>query len=80
MLERAQQTQHQAKRMFAWAVKAEEVHADLYQKALEAVQAGKDLDGKEVYLCPVCGHVEVGQPKSKCPICGLPAEKYQKIA
>lgn len=79
MLAQAEQDNHQAKRMFAWAVKAEEVHARLYQKALEAVQAGKDLDGQEVYLCPVCGHVEIGKPQAKCPICGLPPEKYQKF-
>ncbi len=34
----------------------------------------------DVYLCPVCGDVEFGEPPEKCPICGAPAAKFQKIA
>ena len=26
----------------------------------------------DVYLCPVCGDVEFGEPPEKCPICGAP--------
>ncbi|MFA6091534.1 MAG: rubrerythrin family protein [Elusimicrobiota bacterium] len=79
MLEEAVKEGHRAKTMFAWALKAEEVHANLYKKALEAVAAGKDLASSEIYLCPVCGNLEIGKPSAKCPICNLPAEKYQRI-
>ena len=44
MLEQAESEGHKAKRMFKYAVEAEEVHAQLYGKALEAVKDGKDLD------------------------------------
>ena len=64
---------------FALAVKAEEVHAQLYTKALEAVKEGKDLTETEFYLCPVCGHIEFGTPPNKCPICGAPAAKFALI-
>jgi len=80
MLEQAEKDGHKAKTMFRLAVKAEEVHARLYSKALAAVEAGKDLEGAEIYLCPVCGHIEMGKPGDKCPICGLPPEKFQAIA
>ncbi len=70
---------HKAKRMFGYAVKAEEVHANLYKLALEAAQQGKDIDVGEIYLCPVCGHIEFGNPPEKCPICNLPAAKYVKL-
>jgi rubrerythrin len=76
MLEQANKDHHRGKTMFAYAVAAEEVHARLYTRALEAVRAGRDLDAAELYLCPVCGHVEIGKPRGKCPICGLPAEQY----
>jgi rubrerythrin len=33
----------------------------------------------EVYLCPVCGDLEFGVPE-KCPICGAPGARFQKIA
>jgi rubrerythrin len=79
MLEQADADGHAAKRMFGLAVKAEEVHAQLYAKALEAVQQGKDLTETEFYLCPVCGHIEFGKPTHNCPICGAPADKFTLI-
>ena len=77
MLEQAESEGHKAKRMFKYAVEAEEVHAQLYGKALEAVKDGKDLD-TDFFLCPVCGHIEFGQAPEKCPICGAKGEKYIK--
>ncbi|HEY3445547.1 MAG TPA: rubrerythrin family protein [Myxococcales bacterium] len=79
MLEQAQKEGHKGKAMIGLALKAEKVHAELYRKALEAVRAGKDLTETEFYYCPVCGHVELGKPGQKCPICGAAPEKYQKI-
>lgn len=76
MLEQAQADKHTAVRMFAMALKAEEVHAGLYKKALEAVSQGNDLTETEFYLCPVCGHIEFGSPPENCPICGTPAERF----
>jgi rubrerythrin len=79
MLQQAIADQHKAKRMFGYAVKVEEIHAQLYAKALEAAQQGKDLDVSEIYLCPVCGCIEFGKPTFPCPVCGLPAEKFVKL-
>ena len=76
MLETAEEEGHKAKRMFKFAVAAEAVHAKLYKMALEAAEAGKDLDVGEIYLCPVCGHIEFNSAPERCPICNLPAEKY----
>jgi rubrerythrin len=66
--------------MLGFANEAEKVHARLFAQALEALQSGKDLSQMEVFLCPVCGDVEFGVPPEKCPICGAPASKFQKIA
>ena len=79
MLQQAEAENHKAKRMFGYAVKAEAVHAKLYSMALEAVQSGKDLAATEFYLCPVCGHIELGKAPEKCPICGARAEKFVRV-
>jgi rubrerythrin len=79
MLEQALAEGHKAKIMFGFALKAEEVHARLYSAALKAIESGTDLEGAEIYLCPVCGDIEIGKPTEKCPICGAPAEKFRKI-
>ena len=79
MLERAEQAGHPARKMFGYAVKAEAVHAELYRRALEAARAGRDLTETRFYLCPVCGHIEFGEPPERCPICGLPGEKYVDV-
>jgi len=79
MLDQAEKDAHKAKRMFKYAVDAEDVHAQLYKLALAAAEAGKDLEETEFYLCPVCGHIEFGKPKDNCPICGTLASKYVKV-
>ncbi len=59
---------------FTLAMKAEEVHARLYQEALSS------LDQKEevfYYLCPVCGNIEKSVP-GRCSICGVPGTKFIK--
>jgi len=80
MLEQAQADGHRAKIMFGYAVQAEAVHAELYGRALKAVQQGADLAEARFYLCPVCGHIEFGVPPEKCPICGALAAKYVEVA
>lgn len=80
MYEQAVAEGHKAKRMFGFAVEAEKVHAALYRKALEAAKNGEDLSETEIWLCPVCGHIELGTPPDNCPICGVKASMYIQIA
>jgi rubrerythrin len=80
MVEQAKAEGHKAKTMLGWANEAEKVHAKLFREALEAMKSGKDLSQMDVFLCPVCGDVEFGVPPDKCPICGAPGSRYQKIA
>jgi len=79
MLQQAIADDHKAKRMFAYAVKAEAVHAKLYQMALDAVAQGKDLSEVNIYLCPVCGNIEFGKPPDSCPICGVKGDKFVRV-
>lgn len=79
MFQQAQAENHKAKRMFGYAVKAEEVHARLYKLALDAARKGEDLSVTEIYLCPVCGHIEFGKAPDSCPICGTKGSKFIQV-
>jgi rubrerythrin len=80
MVEQAKAEGHKGKTMLGFANAAERVHAKLFAQALEALEAGKDLTQMTVYLCPVCGDIELGEAPEKCPICGAPAAKFQPVS
>ncbi|MCC6862925.1 MAG: rubrerythrin family protein [Bryobacterales bacterium] len=79
MLQEAQAEGHRAKLMFGYALQAEAVHAELYKRALEAVQQGKDLQEVRFYLCPVCGHIEFGAPPEVCPTCNTAGTRFVEV-
>jgi rubrerythrin len=68
-----------AVKSFEFAMAAEKVHYNLYAKALELVKQGKDMENAMIYLCPVCGNVEIGVRPDKCPICGVPKDRFVEI-
>ena len=80
MVDQAKEEGHKAKVMFRFAVAAEEVHAKLYTLALEAVKNGKDMEEVDFHLCPVCGHIELGTPPERCPICGAKKHIFTQVA
>jgi rubrerythrin len=55
--------------------KVEEVHANLYKKAL-ANPAG--LPAADYYICGVCGYTHEG-PADSCPICGAKAASFYRV-
>lgn len=79
MLAQAEQEKHPSRKMFGFAGRSEQVHAGLFKQALDALKGGADLSTMDVYLCPFCGDLEFGKVPDKCPICGAPAAKFQKI-
>jgi rubrerythrin len=79
MLKQAEADGHKARRMFDYAVKAEAVHARLYQLALDAVRQGKDLPQDKIYLCPICGDIEFGAPPETCPVCKAKGSSYIQV-
>ena len=78
MYELANSENHKAKRMFKYALMVEEIHSKLYQMAVEAAEQGKDLDINQMYLCPVCGNIEFGEPPASCSVCGTSGSKFIK--
>lgn len=69
----------EAETVFTHAMKAEEVHAANYEKALEAVSKSEDLKLEKVLLCPVCGNIVFDSAPETCPICGVPGRMYREI-
>ncbi|MGV9205280.1 MAG: rubrerythrin family protein [Promethearchaeia archaeon] len=69
----------QAERTFDYANQVEKVHHKLYESALNAVESGKDLEEKEMYICPVCGYTNEGEPPESCPVCGAKKKVFEKI-
>ncbi|MGB9631543.1 MAG: rubrerythrin family protein [Candidatus Methanodesulfokora sp.] len=74
------QREAEAERSTRYALEAEKIHADLYEKAIEAVKSERDFEGEKVYVCPICGFISVGEAPEKCPICGAPKEKFIKFS
>ena len=58
----------------------EKTHYDLYSKALETLEAGKDLPSATIYVCDVCGHTHVGEAPDKCPVCGASRSRFKEVA
>ena len=54
----------------------EEVHAKLYQKALDAKGKVADVD---YYICGVCGYTHEGPHSDKCPVCNAAASAFYKV-
>jgi rubrerythrin len=79
-LEGAQGENHKrAEISFKNALAVEEVHHGLYGRALEAVQAGKDISEAPVRVCSVCGHTIYGDAPDKCPVCGAPGSRFFEV-
>lgn len=64
---------------FSYANKVEKIHHDLYQKALEALEAGKEPKAEPYFVCPVCGYTVAGEAPERCPICGTPGSKFKRV-
>jgi len=73
-----QESKKQATWSFDMANKVEQVHAKLYQKAMDAVKNREQLEEVDYYVCGVCGNTVEGSPPDVCPICGAPKEKFYK--
>lgn len=79
MVEVAEAEKSPAALTFKYALAAEERHAKLYARALEAVKAGRDVETGGIYVCPVCGNVVFGKPAAPCEICNTAADKFVEI-
>ena len=66
-----------ALRTFTWAYEVEKGHEELLKQALETM--GASVGDLEIWVCPACGHTHVGVRPEKCPVCGMPGERFEKV-
>ncbi|MFZ5808554.1 MAG: rubrerythrin family protein [Chloroflexota bacterium] len=72
-----QEGEKQALRSFKWAWEVEKVHEELYRKALETLEQNGDTF--DYYVCPFCGYTHERGAPEKCPVCGAPGSKFERI-
>ena len=65
-----------AERSFNYANAVEEVHAGLYQKALDNMDK---MESTDYYVCSVCGYTCEGEAPESCPVCGSKAKAFLKV-
>lgn len=61
---------------FDVANQVEEIHADLYQKALDSLGENVEV---VYYVCNFCGNTVEKDAPDLCPICGAPKSEFTKI-
>ncbi|RJO64098.1 MAG: rubrerythrin family protein [Myxococcales bacterium] len=64
---------------FRFALAVEKIHHALYESAAASFKGGKDLPDESIHICPVCGNTVLGDAPDKCPICGVPKNKWVAV-
>lgn len=63
---------------FEWALAVEKTHEALYRDALAGIEGAQD--SFDYYVCPFCGHTHPRNAPDKCPVCGAPGSRFEKIS
>ena len=65
-----------AAKLFSYSKDVEEVHANLYKKAM-----GHLMEERETtyYVCKVCGYVSDGIWPDVCPVCSAPKDQFAQF-
>jgi rubrerythrin len=64
---------------FRNALAVEKIHHQLYEDALKSLQQGQDLPETPIFVCDVCGNTVTGEIPDRCPICGVPRERFTEV-
>ncbi|MBS4024505.1 MAG: rubrerythrin family protein [Clostridia bacterium] len=64
---------------FRYALEAEKNHSELFSKAKEHAEQGKDLARQDIQVCEVCGHTKEGSAPDRCPTCNAPSNKFKQF-
>ncbi len=67
-----------AQTSFEYALAVEKTHEALYTEALEGIDGAQD--SYDYYVCPVCGHTHKRNAPDRCPVCGAPGSRFEKVS
>jgi len=65
-----------ARQIFRWAMRAEEVHANIYTALLADFPGFDRAKYETLFRCLVCGNIFFNTTPDRCPICNEPKEKF----
>ncbi|TFG06113.1 MAG: rubrerythrin family protein [Promethearchaeota archaeon] len=64
---------------FDLARKAEKVHSKLFIDYLKKLDKNKDFESIDIYVCTICGNVELERAPEVCPNCDHDQQFFEKI-
>ncbi len=64
---------------FEYANEVEHIHHDRFQETLTALEAGQPLKDEPYLVCQVCGNTVAGEAPERCPICGAPRDRFERV-
>lgn len=64
---------------FDLATKAEKVHSKLFRKYLKFLDKGRIIEEIPIFLCKICGNVELNQAPLVCPNCDHDQQFFELI-
>jgi len=64
---------------FEYANEVEQIHHDLFQETLNALEAGQQPKDEPYFVCQGCGNTVAGEAPEKCPICGAPRRMFKRV-
>lgn len=77
MIQKAQdEANTKAERTFRYANEVEQVHARLYQQAIDNLGS---LEETDYFVCSVCGYTCEAEPPDKCPVCGAISKAFFSV-
>ena len=62
-----------------YALEAEKIHAQMYEKAKESAAKGEDIKLGKIYICPVCGYTVEEEVPEFCPVCGVKKDAFKEF-
>lgn len=69
----------EARLCFSYAKAVEKRHEGMFTELLRALDAGENPEVRRLYVCQVCGNVEVNSPPITCPVCGNPKQVFKEV-
>jgi rubrerythrin len=73
------ENRNSAKITFNYANQVEKVHADFYQRAIDAINTGKDIEKTQYFVCQTCGYTAESESPDTCPVCGSPKQQFKIV-
>jgi rubrerythrin len=64
---------------FSRAGDAEKIHHELFEAAIKALEAKREVPSEPYFVCGVCGYTVAGEAPDKCPICGALKVLFQRV-